>query len=306
MEIIKPAFLSNNIPICFSSDDEYVPLLSVTIQSIMDKSTDTNNYDIVVLMTEISEENQKTLTELVSPKPNFSIRFVNVGTLVYGYKFFTEADPTNTKFSEEIYYRVLVPSLMANYSKVIFCDADLLFLDDIAKLITDYDISESLVGAVRDYEGIATCYAKSYERTRYRINELQLTNFGDYFNSGLLVMNIKLFNELFTANYLLDFAVSKNWQQFDQDVFNYLCKDKVTIIDACWNFLEDIEGYFHRLPEKLFNEYLSSEKSPKVIHFAGRRKPWIYIGSRHNRKFWETARKTPYYKDLRKKMDEDN
>ena len=298
MEEIKPAFSENNVAICFSANDKYIPLLSVTLSSIIERSNQSNYYDIVILMTNISDENHVKLRTLISDKPNFSIRLVNVGPYVYGYNFYTESDPTNTKFSDEIYYRVLVPSLMPSYDKVIFLDADLVILDDILNIL-NYDYSNSLVGAVRDYEGIANCYGNNYERTKYRISELGIKNFDDYFLSGVLVMNIKKFNEQFAGRDLLGLAVSKNWKQFDQDLFNYLCQDYVTIIDASWDFLEDIYGSYQSLPKTLFEEFLQSEKNPKIIHFAGNRKPWIKTDSKYNKYFWEYAEKTPFFNELK-------
>ena len=58
MEEIKPAFINNNISICFAANDKYVPLMAVTISSIIENSRPENNYDIVILMTSISDENQ--------------------------------------------------------------------------------------------------------------------------------------------------------------------------------------------------------------------------------------------------------
>lgn len=304
MEEIKPAFLENNVAICFSADDNYIPLLSTTIASIIDHANPEKNYDIVILMTSISDEYQVRLRTLISNKSNFSIRFVNVGPYVFGYNFYTESDPTNTKFSDEIYYRVLVPALMPSYEKVVFLDADLVVLDDIANIL-DYDYSESLVGAVRDYEGIANCYGNNYERTKYRISELGIKNFDNYFLSAVLVMNISKMKEQFQNKDLLGLAVSKNWKQFDQDLFNYLCQDAVKIIDAAWNFVEDIYGTYQSLPKPLFEEYLQSEKKPKIIHFSGSRKPWKNLSSKYNKYFWEYAEQSPFYIEL-KMMENDD
>lgn len=298
MEEIKPAFQENNVPICFSANDKYIPLLGVTLSSIIENSNPEKNYDIVILMTSISDENQVKIRTLVANHANFSVRFVNVGPYVYGYSFYIESDPTNTKFSDEIYYRVLVPALMPTYENVIFLDADVVLLDDIANLLDD-DYSDFLVGAVRDYEGISNCYGNDYEKTKYRISELGIKNFDNYFLSGVLVMNIKKFNEQFDVKDLLNLAVSKNWKQFDQDLFNYLCQDYVKIIDAAWDFLEDIYGSYHTLPKPLFQEFLKSEKSPKLIHYSGGRKPWIKTDSKFNQYFWEYAEKTPFFEELK-------
>lgn len=298
MEEIKPAFSNNNIPICFSANDKYVPILAVSLSSIIENSRPENNYDIVVLMTSISDENQVKLRMLISNHANFSLRFINVGPYVYGYSFYTESDPTNTKFSDEIYYRVLVPSLMPSYENVIFLDADVVILDDISNLLRDY-YGNCLVGAVRDYEGISNCYGKNYEKTKYRISELGIKNFDNYFLSSVLVMNIKKFNELFDVKDLLNLAVSKNWKQYDQDLFNFLCQDHLQIIDASWNFMEDIYGTYQTLPKQLFAEFLASEENPKIIHYSGKRKPWLEPDSKYNKYFWQYAEKTPFLEELK-------
>lgn len=293
MEKISPAFFENNVPICFSVNDKYVPLLAVTIQSIIDNSNSKNNYDIVILTTGINSKNQMLLYTMIAKYKNFSIRIFNIGSAIYGYNFFTESSNSCTKYSNEIYFRVLVPTLMPEYDYVIFLDADLVVNADIAKLLNE-DYSKSLVGAVRDYEGIAACYNNNLERTKYRINEIGIKSFENYFVSGVLVINIKMFNSLFSGDDLIRMAVSKNWVQFDQDLLNYICKDKVKILDASWDFVEDIYGWYHSMPERLFDEYKSSEENPKIIHFSGARKPWKNRTSKYSAEFWKYADKTPF------------
>lgn len=293
MEKIRPVFIDNFTAICFSANDKYIPLLSVQIASILDHSSKTTNYDIVILTTGINDENQFKLLSQIKNHPNFSIRFVNVGQAVYGYNFYLDTRLTNTKYSSEIYFRVLAPSLMPDYDYVIFCDADLVILDDIAKLLEN-DYSKNLCGAIRDYEGIANCYNNNYERTKYRITELGVKTFDNYFMSGVMVLNIKKINNSFTEKQLLDFAVSKKWVQYDQDLLNYICKDDVKIIDGSWNFVEDIDNIYHSLPANLFEEYEQSEKQPKIIHYSGNRKPWINLSSKYNKHFWNYAEKCPF------------
>lgn len=293
MEKVKPVFTENYVPICFSANDKYVPLLSVELESIIDHSSEKNNYDIVILTTGISDGNQFRLLSQIKHYPNFSIRFVNVGPAIYGYNFYLETRLTNTKYSSEIYFRILAPTIMEDYDYVIFCDADLVVLDDIAELL-QFDYSNNLIGAVRDYEGIANCYNNNYERTKYRITELGIKQFDNYFVSGVLIFNVKKFNSQYSEKQLLDLAVSKKWTQYDQDLLNYICKDDVKIIGAEFDFVEDIDNIFHSLPTHLLTEYETSEKKPKIIHYSGGRKPWVNISSKYNKYFWNYAERCPF------------
>ena len=293
MEKVKPVFTENYVPICFSANDKYVPLLSVELESIIDHSSEKNNYDIVILTTGISDGNQFRLLSQIKHYPNFSIRFVNVGPAIYGYNFYLETRLTNTKYSSEIYFRIPAPTIMEDYDYVIFCDADLVVLDDIAELL-QFDYSNNLIGAVRDYEGIANCYNNNYERTKYRITELGIKQFDNYFVSGVLIFNVKKFNSQYSEKQLLDLAVSKKWTQYDQDLLNYICKDDVKIIGAEFDFVEDIDNIFHSLPTHLLTEYETSEKKPKIIHYSGGRKPWVNISSKYNKYFWNYAERCPF------------
>ena len=299
MEKISPVFSNNVVPICFSANDKYVPLLSAEIESIIKHSSPENNYDIVILTTSISDENHFKLLSQIKNYPNFSIRIVNVGPVVFGYNFYLDSRLTNTKYSSEIYFRLLCPTLMPDYDYVIFLDSDLVVLDDLANLLK-IDYSQNMIGAVRDYEGIANCYNNNYERTKYRISELKVKTFENYFASGVLVFNVKKFNENYTEKQLLDLASSRKWIQYDQDFFNFICGDDVKIIDAAYNFVEDIDNVYKSLPQKLFEEFEASEKKPKIIHYSGNRKPWINVSSKYNQEFWKAAETSPFLTEIKK------
>lgn len=51
------------IPIFFAVDDEYIPFLAVTLQSIVEHSTEENYYVIKILCTNISEENKEKINK---------------------------------------------------------------------------------------------------------------------------------------------------------------------------------------------------------------------------------------------------
>lgn len=74
---IKHAFKSNNVAIALAANDYFVPYLSVTLASIVENSSSKRKYDILILTTDISQENKFTLQNLVSSHNNFSLRFVN-------------------------------------------------------------------------------------------------------------------------------------------------------------------------------------------------------------------------------------
>ena len=82
-------------------------------------------------------------------------------------------------------------------------------------------------------------------------------------------------------------------------------KDSVKIVDAEWDFVEDIYGVYHSMPKHLFDEYVKSEEKPKIIHYSAKRKPWINISSKYNIPFWEVANTTVFAEELKLKMNND-
>ena len=68
--------MNNTIPIFFASNDKYVPYLDVAILSIIANASKENNYEIIILKTDISEENQNKL--LIHNKENITIKFYDV------------------------------------------------------------------------------------------------------------------------------------------------------------------------------------------------------------------------------------
>ena len=60
----------------FATDDKYIPFLAVALQSLIENSSDTNNYVIKILYTNIEEENMNNI--LKYERENVSIEFVDL------------------------------------------------------------------------------------------------------------------------------------------------------------------------------------------------------------------------------------
>ena len=76
-EKIKPAFENETNCIVFSSDEAYIPLTTVAIQSIIDNRSKDHNYDIIILHDGVKEYLRK-IVEDMAVYENISIRFYDV------------------------------------------------------------------------------------------------------------------------------------------------------------------------------------------------------------------------------------
>lgn len=297
---MKPAFERNNISVVMSVNDNFIPYVSTFLLSVVDHSSDKYNYDFIILNKDISSKRKQVLIELVKEKKNFQIRFYDVGNRFDKYEMFV-----HEHFTLETYFRLLIPEVLEGYDKVLYLDADMIIMTDLFYLYSE-DVSGFLLGASRDI-GMLT-FANEYEATKNILKKVvQIKNIENYFNAGVLVINLKEFRKKYTTEYLLEVAASNKWPTVDQDVLNYLCQGQVKILDMSWNVMFDYIDRMkltRKLDKKYYLEYLDARKKPKIIHYAGSPKPWQVPASDFTEEFWHYARKSPFYEEILFKMVE--
>ena len=291
--MIECAFDDDPVGLCFVSDDGYACQTAVMIRSIIDHADPDRKYDINILYSSMDDTNRSNLISL-SDDEKISIRCHDISSMVSDSRFYTDSRYTNTTYRQEVYYRLLIPSLMPGYDKVLYLDGDMVALTDIRPLL-DMDISGHLIAATRDYCGIAAVFDPDSDRRAYRESILGDHDPEGYVISCLILFNIREFNREHTCDEIMKLSQSRQWQQHDQDVINVLCKDRIMIIDPRWAYFEERDYTSRFLPSGLREEYENAFDDPYIIHFAADRKPWMNKCSRFNRSFWDTASRTPFF-----------
>lgn len=300
-EKIEPAFTEKNVPIVIATNDYYAPYISTLLLSIREHASETNNYDILVLSHDIREDNKKNLLDTLKEKKNFSLRFTDPGSLLDGYDLYTRGH-----FSVETYYRLVLPEMLSSYDKILYIDVDMIAVADLAELYHT-DVEGYLLAAAYDPDTAGLYNGFQPDKKAYMDKELALENPYHYFQAGTLLMNLKEFRRTFTTKEILDVAASKEWQLLDQDILNKLCEHKVKILDMSWNVMYDYAGVRIRqiirlAPEWLYLEYMEARKHPKIIHYAGPEKPWLFPEGDFASIYWDYAKQTPYYEVMLYRM----
>ncbi len=265
----------NVIPIFFAIDDGYIPFLAVALESLIENSSKQYYYSIKVLYTNISEENKKKINKY--KRENVNIEFVDLNYYIEKVKdkLYTRDYYTNTT-----YFRLFIANLYPQYNKAIYLDSDIVVLGDIAELYNQ-DIGDNLVAAAPD-DVIQTI--KVFQE--YAEKVVGVADYRNYFNAGILLMNLDEFRRFDFQNkflYLLEtikFTVAQ-----DQDYLNRLCKGKVKIIDKAWDKMPVANDDF-------------DDKDLKIIHYNLADKPWHYDNIRYKDYFWKYAKKTEYYNEI--------
>lgn len=300
-EKLNPVFTKNVIPIVMSANEQFVPYLATFIKSILENKNAAYQYDLIVLHQNISEKNEKVMQNMMKNNKNVKLRFYNVKPFLKGRKLFVDQH-----LSVETYFRLIIPEIMPEYSKVLYLDCDMVVNSDLVELYHT-DLTGYYLAAAKDIDYLGS--AKLYEDVKnYARKVLKLKSEFDYFQAGVLVMNLEEFRKNFTAKQLLEVAGSYDWRHHDQDVLNYICRQKVRYLDQRWNVVmnwqENERSRMQILrcaPLEDFQEYSKGREKPEIIHFAGYQKPWAYTNCDFSEEFWKYARNTPYYEVILQK-----
>lgn len=298
-QYLKPAFKNNNIAVVLASDSYYAPLMSVAIESIIRNSSATYNYDLIILENGLTPADFAFLQQQVLGRENFSLRILHLRDYLEN-----RGLPTLAHISITAFARFLILDFLSAYSKVIYLDTDLVCTTDIAELYQT-DVSNYLVAAVRDTADAGWCNITDNGTREHIVNTVKLDNVYDYFNSGVLVMNIEAFLRETSCYELLEMSLDEKWLWVDQDILNHVCAGKIKYLDQAWNFMAHKESYFTPeitpevwLPIWLQKEYHTAHDNPKIVHYAGRATPCFSLYSDLAWYFWEYAKTSPYYEIL--------
>lgn len=297
---LSPAFHPHNIPLVLSADNNYTPFLAVTLQSIITNSSPEHNYDIIVLSDNITSAAQNKLSLLTAKRPNFSLRFVEISSQLAKSDFFVDR-----YLSLSSYARLFIPTLLKKYEKAIYLDCDIIVTIDIAKLYHQ-ELDNHLLLAVQDIWGHPARLKNhpfcGVPRQDYTKNILKIDNLLEYFNSGVLVLNIQKMNKInFEKKLSVALKEIPHPLCHDQDILNRIAYKDVKFLPLNWNFINCFtpeSADFLTLPTNLQKEYLASELSPYIIHYAGNIKPWQSPSSPLAEFWWQAARNTPFYEEI--------
>ncbi len=277
----------NKINISLSTDDNYFNYAFVTIASIVKSSSIDNQYNIIILEQRIDEIKKQTLIDWISDYPNFNVEFINMDNyehIVTNYKKLNN-------LSNAAYYRLFLHEVLKDFEKILYLDCDLIVRKDISELYNT-DISNYCLAGVKD-DGVLYYFSKMPEFIEYMTN-IGLSDYNNYFNSGVLLMNLELIRNGNYSERLLEIAI-KNDQFFnDQNVLNVVFEGNVLYVDDKWNY-QASNG------EIVMQRGYNMDES-FIIHFCASDKPWKnnYDDERlFDYLWWDVASTLPIYKELR-------
>lgn len=243
----------------FSIDQSFVEELKTTLWSIRANSNE--EYAIYV----IQKEPLTTENELAAFCRQLEMTYHPIYIQTDDFK---EA-PVSERYPETIYYRLLAHNyLPETLDKILYLDADILCINDLKELY-EIDLGNYLYAAA-SHSGLTNI--------SYVVNKVRLKNYaaGEYFNSGVLLMNLPLIREEIQAQTIFSYIRENHTNLFlpDQDILNALYGDRILPLpDELYNY--DARNYFTY--QMLGNGAWDTEwviNNTVLLHFCGKDKPW--------------------------------
>lgn len=294
---IEPVFESFwTRTIVFAPDNNFVKYFGVALQSLIENSKNYEDYDIIVLESDISVKNKKLLLNMLPP--NFNLRFFDINKLIKE-KFKNCRFKTTSIWSMSTYYRLFIPLIMQKYERVLYCDVDLVFTGSLQELFqTDFEDYELL--AVLD--PISPILSECKWLETHFIKELKLKEPEKYFNAGVLMFNIPQIDIEAYYLKLSEILTGTKLVYLDQDVLNVLFQSKTKLISVKWNYQWGIilshSDYESKIHGDYKNDFISAKEKPVMVHYTTSRKPWALPEVEHSYDFWNYARRSPFYEEI--------
>lgn len=292
-EQIEPVW-NDSIKLVTSTDKNYADFAGLVVNSAVKTSADDKKYEFLILTNDLEDVQIKEIVSLIENKPNWNIRFVYMGKLVEQLKL-----NVSENYNVVTYFRLLLPQLVQKYEKVIYLDADLLILSDLAEL-WNVDIGENFIAAT--WDSLATAWQTYDSGPQAYFEALGIDEVGSYMQAGVFIFNIKEISRAYPGNYLIEQACNQHYILNDQDILNILCKGRMKRIDHAWNvrnYTEDVWEYCkEHLPRFLWRSEEVAVKEPKILHYCESSFPCWKTDRRFNNEYWLYAWGTPFYDHL--------
>jgi len=260
---INEVIYLKNIPISFVCDSNYVIPTVVAITSLICNKNPDTYYDIYIITADLLEPELENFYQFRSSTADIHIIKSSLE------KF--EDLPLCFYVPSTAYLNFDLPNLISHQDKVLHLDGDVIIQRDLSDLF-EMNIDDYYAGVVKDIGLID--------------NDLNIKN---YFNNGVMLLNLKLMRENDVSTALLNIAKSGvKLKYMDQDCFNILFEEKVKLLPIKYNCFNE---YSQRIKDKCTHDYINEcfgtnyssmdniTQDSYIIHFVGSDKPWIYFGS---------------------------
>jgi lipopolysaccharide biosynthesis glycosyltransferase len=259
---------SESINILVTLDSNYIKPLKVMLKSLF-MNNQGEIFTIYMAHSIITDSEIRDLEKYIS-KHGHKLVSIKVGD-----KLFDKA-PAFLYYPKEMYYRLLAHNYLPDeLDRILYLDPDILVLNSVRKLY-ETNLRGYLYAAVFRENIPLTAFSK----IRFRPYKIEA-----YYNSGVLLMNLKLHRKLIKEEQIFGFIKNNRSKLLlpDQDLINLLYAKKIkSVKETLYNFDTRLYGYYKLISSgEVDMDYVINKTV--FMHFCGSKKPWKknYYGRFH-------------------------
>ena len=213
--------------ILYASDDNFAKVLGVSLYSLLiSNSKDIEN--IFVISQNISKKNVNKLNNIASIF-NKKITFLQMPN----FESILGKNVDIKRYSLSMFSRIIISMILPkNIDRILYLDCDTLINNNLSDLY-NYNLGDKIVGAVNDY------------RSFYYQKNLNITKDNCYINSGVLLIDVKKYNENNCQDKLLNYIKKYNGLlEFpDNDAICSVLQDDICLLPLKYNKLKTIKNF---------------------------------------------------------------
>ncbi|MBR6615050.1 MAG: glycosyltransferase family 8 protein [Lachnospiraceae bacterium] len=275
--------------ILYASNDGFARHLGTSMYSLFDKNRGAETITVYVLSLGLSEENIRKLQEIADTFGR-ELVILELGDIRKRFDFEVDTGGYDISIMGRLFMGEMLPE---EVDRVLYLDCDTVIVRSIEKMWKT-NLGEAILGAVPEptiYEAVKDFIGLGTEDS--------------YYNSGVLLVDLKRWREEQVQEKLMQFLREKGGALFasDQDLINGALKGRIhTLMPVC-NFFPNYRYFSYKTLVEHSPSYKTvskeafhkAKKHPMIIHYMGDERPWIRGNLNHYRLAYEKyLAKTPW------------
>jgi len=248
--------MRDEVVVVCGTDSRYQVPLAVMLRSAIDNLGSDFTLTAYVLYSEVSDADRVRVSRSI-PEGRGSIRWIKVdASRITGVPLWGRM-PLST------YFKLLVTDLLPSHvTRAVWLDCDVLVRGDLGEL-WNTELAACDVAAVPDQ--VVPLASSRGGIARHR--ELGISD-AKYFNAGVMVIDLVAWRAHLVTVRALDY-LRRSWKSvvfWDQEGLNVALAGRWLELPAMWNCNVSLPA----------NRTGARHATPRILHFAGMLKPWIY------------------------------
>ena len=262
----------HHINLVYITNENYAMPTGISMLSLLENKAESTEVIFHIIASNVSDEHKSRWHMIVGDKAKLQVIDVNED-------FYIKLNEKNLSKTEYVtptaLFKFEIPTIFNNVDKALYMDCDLIVNKDLTSL-WETDISDVYAAVINDMGDTKIKSGESLLAKRIGMNN------NDYFNSGVMLLNLKKMRSENVSDRLLEYRRDGINYFMDQDALNIVFESSKKILPYIYNFRTPIFEImeFNEINEHFFGNKYKSLKDcladQYIFHMTDALKPWIY------------------------------